>query len=71
MMKNRAKELIADGKEKEAKKILQEATRLKKQLEVTYLIFRVLRTDKKYYNNKNSMLKPIKPTHRLLTLLKK
>ena len=32
MMKSRAKELIAEGKEKEAKKILQEATRLKKQL---------------------------------------
>ena len=37
LMKTKAKEFIADGKEKEAKKILQEATRLKKQLEVNFL----------------------------------
>ena len=63
-MKNRAKELIADGKEKEAKKLLQEATRLKKQLEVIFDKFRVLRTGKKYYNNKDSMLRPTKLTHK-------
>ena len=33
-MKAKAKELIADGKEKEARKILEEATKIKKQLDV-------------------------------------
>ena len=70
-MKNRAKELIADGKEKEAKKILQEATRLKKQLQVYMILIRVLKTGRRFFNSKNSMLKHIKPMSKLLAFLMK
>ena len=46
MLKAKAKELIEQDKKKEAKKILEEATRLKKQMEVIYFLFRLLRQEK-------------------------
>ena len=51
-MKAKAKELIADGKEKEARKILEEATKIKKQLDVLIMWYQNVQTRRKLIENK-------------------
>lgn len=46
-LKNKAKELIAQDKKKDAKKYVEEATKVQKQAEVTLLLLRATPSEKR------------------------
>ena len=69
MLKNKAKELIAADKKKDAKKYAEEATKVKKQAEVFNVLSRVTVSERKFWLIRSSNLNKQSWTWKLLMLL--
>ena len=69
MLKNKAKELIAADKKKDAKKYAEEATKVKKQAEVFNVLSRVTVSERKFWSIRSSNLNKQSWTWKLLMLL--
>ena len=68
LLKNKAKELIAADKKKEAKKYVEEATKVQKQAEVFRTICRVIPSERKFWSIRSSSLNRQSWTWKLSTL---